>query len=73
MMAAPRKNALTRMLSMLFVRIEIRYLDYHHPRQMPDRRHHDPHVEGKLIRTGLLEELPVEEHAGSLAELNDRA
>jgi len=40
---------------------------------MPDRRHHDSDVEGELIRTGLLEELPVEEHAGPLAELNDRA
>lgn len=45
----------------------------HRPRHMPDRRHHDPHVEGKLIRTGLLEELPLEEHAGSLAELNNGA
>lgn len=45
----------------------------HHPRQMPDGSHHDPHVKRKLIRTGLLEELPVEEHAGPFAELNDRA
>ena len=46
-------------------------VDHHHPRQMPDGRHHDPHVEGKLIRTALLEEFPLEEHAGSFAELND--
>ena len=40
---------------------------------MQDRRHHDTHIEGKLIRAALLEELPLEEHARSLAELNDRA
>jgi hypothetical protein len=40
---------------------------------MPDRGHHDPHIEGKLVGTALLEELPLQEHAGSLAELNDRA
>lgn len=44
-----------------------------HPRQMPDRRHHDSHVEGELIRTALLEELPLKEHARPLAELNDGA
>jgi hypothetical protein len=63
MMAAPSKNSLTRMLSMLFLRVEIRYLDYHHPRQMPHGRHHDPHIEGKLVGAALLEELPFEEHA----------
>lgn len=40
---------------------------------MPDRRHHDPHVERKLVGAALLEEVPLEEHAGPLAELNDRA
>lgn len=40
---------------------------------MPDRRHHDPHIEGKLVGAALLEELAFEEHAGPLAELNDRA
>ena len=47
--------------------------DQHHPRQMPDGRHHDPHIEGKLVGTALLEELPLKEHAGPFAELNDRA
>ena len=45
----------------------------HHPRQMQDGRHHDPHIEGKLVGAALLEELPLEEHAGPLAELNDGA
>ena len=58
---------------MLFLCVEIRYLDYRHPRQMPDCRHHDPEVEGKLVGATLLEELPLKEHAGPLAELNDRA
>ena len=40
---------------------------------MPDRGHHDPHIEGKLIRAALLEELPLEEHARPLSELNDGA
>jgi hypothetical protein len=40
---------------------------------MPDRGHHDPHIEGKLIRAALLKEFPLEEHAGPFAELNDRA
>ena len=47
--------------------------DHNHPRQMPDGRHHDPHIEGKLVGAALLEELPLEEHAGPLAELNDGA
>lgn len=40
---------------------------------MPDGRHHDPHIEGKLIRAGLSEEVALEEHAGPFAELNNRA
>ena len=40
---------------------------------MPDSRHHDPHIEGKLIDAGLREEFALKEHAGSLAKLNDRA
>ena len=40
---------------------------------MPDGRHHNPHVEGELIRAGLWEEVALKEHAGSFAELNDRA
>ena len=40
---------------------------------MPHRRHHDPHIEGKLIRAGLCEEVALKEHAGPFAELNDRA
>lgn len=47
--------------------------DHNHPRQMPNCRHHDPHVECELIGAALLEELAFEEHAGSLAELNDGA
>lgn len=47
--------------------------DHDHPRQMPDGRHHDPHIEGKLVGAALLEELSFEEHAGPLAELNDGA
>ncbi len=47
--------------------------DRHHPRQMPYGRHHDPHIEGKLVGAGLLEELTLEEHAGPLAELNNGA
>jgi hypothetical protein len=38
---------------------------------MPDSRHHDPHIEGELIGAGLPEEHTFEEHAGSLADLND--
>jgi hypothetical protein len=40
---------------------------------MPDGRHHDPHIEGKLIRAGLSEEVALKEHAGPFAELNNRA
>jgi hypothetical protein len=40
---------------------------------MPDRRHHYTEVKRKLIGTALLEELPLKEHAGPLAELNDGA
>ena len=40
---------------------------------MPDGRHHDPHIEGKLIRAGLCEEVALKEHAGSFAELDNRA
>lgn len=47
--------------------------DHHHPRQMPDGCHHDAHVEGKLVGAALLEEIPLKEHAGPLAELNDGA
>ena len=43
----------------------------HHPHQMPDGCHHDPHIEGKLVGAALLEEFSLEEHAGSFAELND--
>jgi hypothetical protein len=39
---------------------------------MPDGRHHDPHIEGELIRAGLCEEVPLKEHAGPFAELNNR-
>ena len=49
------------------------YSNHHHPCQMPDCRHHDPHIEGKLIRAGLCEEVAFKEHAGPFAELNDRA
>ena len=37
---------------------------------MPDRRHHDPHVEGKLVGAALLEELALEEHTGSSEKLS---
>lgn len=47
--------------------------DHRHPRQMPDRRHHDPHIEGKLVGAALLEKVAFEEHAGPLTELNDGA
>ena len=40
---------------------------------MPDGRHHNPHVEGELIRAGLCEEVALKEHAGPFAELNNRA
>ena len=40
---------------------------------MPYCRHHDPHIEGELVGAALLEEVPLEEHAGSLAELNNGA
>jgi hypothetical protein len=39
---------------------------------MPDRRHHDPEVEGKLIRAGLCKELPFKKHAGPFTKLNNR-
>ena len=39
---------------------------------MPDGRHHDPHIEGKLIRAGLCEEVALKEHAGPFAELDNR-
>ena len=40
---------------------------------MPHSRHHDPHIEGKLVGAGLCEEVALEKHAGPLAELNNRA
>ena len=40
---------------------------------MPNRRHHDPEVEGNLISAGLREEVAFEEHAGPFAELDNRA
>ena len=40
---------------------------------MPDGRHHDPHIEGELVGTGLCEEVALKEHAGPFAELNNRA
>ena len=40
---------------------------------MPNGRHHDPHIEGKLVGAALLEEVPFKKHAGPLAELNDGA
>ena len=46
---------------------------HHHPRQMPHSRHYDPHVEGKLLGTALIKELPLKEHARPFTELNDRA
>jgi transposase len=46
------------------------YSNDHHPRQMPDGRHHDPHIEGKLVGAGLCEEVALKEHAGPFAELN---
>ena len=36
---------------------------------MPDGRHHNPHVEGELIRAGLCEEVALKEHTGSFADL----
>ena len=47
--------------------------NHDHPRQMPDGRHHDPHVKGELVGTALLKELALEEHAGPLAELHNGA
>jgi hypothetical protein len=47
--------------------------NHHHPGQMSDGRHHDPHVERKLVRTGLREDVALEEHAGPFAKLNDWA
>ena len=44
--------------------------DHNHPRQMPDGSHHDPHIEGKLVGAALLEELALEEHAGSSEKLS---
>ena len=40
---------------------------------MPDGRRHDTHIEVKLIRAGLCEEVALKEHAGPFAELNDGA
>ena len=40
---------------------------------MPDSRHYYTEVKRKLIGAALLEELALEEHARSLAELNDGA
>ena len=39
---------------------------------MPDRCHHDPHIEGKLVSTGLCKEVALKEHAGPFAELDNR-
>jgi hypothetical protein len=39
---------------------------------MPDGRHHDPEVKGKLVGAALIEEFPLKEHAGPFAELNHR-
>ena len=36
-------------------------------------RHHDPHIKRKLVGAALLEEVALEEHAGSFAELDDGA
>ena len=47
--------------------------NHHHPLQMPDGRHHDPHIEGEFVCAALLEEVPLKEHARPLAELNDGA
>lgn len=47
--------------------------DHDHSRQMPDGGHQYPRIECELVGAALLEELPLEEHAGSLAELNDGA
>ena len=44
---------------------------HNHPRQMLDRRHHDPYVKGELFGAELRDELALEEHAGPFAELND--
>lgn len=59
----------------IFLQQEMAVIGSHqHPsRQMPDGGHHDPHVERELVGTALLEKLPVEEHAGPLAELKDGA
>ena len=40
---------------------------------MPNGRHHDPQIEGKLVRAGLCEKVTFKEHAGPFAELNNRA
>jgi hypothetical protein len=45
----------------------------HHPHQMPDGCHHDPHIERKLVGAALLEKIPLAEHAGTLEVLNDGA
>jgi hypothetical protein len=37
---------------------------------MPNGRHRDPHIEGKLVGTALLEELPLKEHTGSSEKLS---
>jgi len=39
---------------------------------MPDGRHHDPHIEGELVGTGLCKEVALKEHAGPFAELDHR-
>ena len=57
----------------VLVYLQLDDADHDHPRQMPDSRHHDAEVEGELVGAALLEEIPLEEHAGSLAELNDGA
>jgi hypothetical protein len=36
---------------------------------MPDGRQHYAHIEGKLVGAALLEEVPLEEHAGSSDKL----
>ena len=47
---------------------------YHdHPCQMPDGPRHDRHVKSKLVGAALHKELPLKEHAGPLAELNNGA
>ena len=37
---------------------------------MPHRRHHNPHIEGKLVGARLCEEVALKELAGPFAELN---